>query len=137
MGMSLHVVAIEDEATAGLSADEAVVLLQGGWSAGQLGWAVPGLMFGEPGVILFGHSLPWGLGPVVQVMDPLVLEDLVRRKAEASVMRERFEAQAFGDELGPVPATDDADWLLESASGLQVVLADAYSNDKWVLFGFL
>ena len=77
MGMSLHVVAVDDAALAGWSSEEAMSALLAGWSADQFGWAVGGLLCGESGIVKFGHSATDRFGAEVQVMRPLALESLV------------------------------------------------------------
>lgn len=137
MGMSLYVVAVDAAAVDELSAAEAVGLLLDGWSADQLGWAIGGLLFGEAGIEMFGHSASDRFGPEVQVMRPLVLEDLATRSADTYMLRTRFKQSVFGLELGPLPTADDEDWLVESARQLHELFVDADKNDKTVLFTFM
>ncbi|MGE3329230.1 MAG: hypothetical protein AB7N61_27865 [Acidimicrobiia bacterium] len=110
------------------------------WEADKMWWAAADLLFGPGGVGRFGGepvSDVVGYTPVL-VMD---VDDVAGLAADLvdvdlGVLIGRFDADAFGDPVGPSVSSDDRDWLPQAADRLRQLIVDAAARSHliaWVV----
>lgn len=144
MGMVLYVrrcdSTVVDE-IAGSGDDDAFEFVSGAddaWEADKMWWAAVDLLFGPNGMAqLVGVPITEqaAYSPVMRMSRADVVA-LAQRIEDLDLLtiQQRFDAEAFGDPMGPIVVHEDRDWICAAAKALAGLFRNAASENDEVLW---